>query len=120
MRGVQEDPARGDPVVADGRCGGGANVKQESNEGTRVEIYDQPYFMRGELDPEYIRKLAEFVDGKMRSIAARTRTVDTMRVAVLAALNIADEYYRMQAKIQQVEVKMIECSGALDELLEVS
>lgn len=94
-------------------------LKQE-NEGIRVEIYDQSYFMRGQLDPEYIRKLAEFVDGKMRSVASRTRTVDTMRVAVLAALNIADEYYRMQAKIQQVEVKMSECSGALDELLEVS
>ena len=98
---------------------GGDKVNQET-QSIRVEIYDQSYYMRGDLDPEYIRKLADLVDGKMRSIAARTRTVDTMRVAVLAALNIADEYYRMQAKVQQVEVKMSECSGALDELLEVS
>ena len=92
----------------------------QETQGVRVEIYDQSYHMRGELDPEYIRKLAEFVDSRMRSVAARTRTVDTLRVAVLAALNIADEYYRMQAKVQQVEQKMTECSGALDELLEVS
>ena len=94
-------------------------MKQE-NQGIRVEIYDQSYYMRGDLDPEYIRKLAEFVDGRMRSIAARTRTVDSLRLAVLAALNMADECYQMRAKVQQVEQKMTECSGALDELLDVS
>jgi cell division protein ZapA len=98
---------------------GGENVNQE-NKGIRVEIYDQSYYMRGDLDPDYIRKLAQFVDAKMRSIAARTRTVDSLRLAVLAALNMADECYQMRAKVEQVEQKMTECSGVLDELLEVN
>lgn len=89
-------------------------------DGIKVEIYDQSYFMRGELNPEYIRELAKLVDGKMRSIAARTRTVDSLRVAVLAAMNIADECHRVRSKMAQVEQKVAECSGALDELLRVS
>ncbi|HEX4652511.1 MAG TPA: cell division protein ZapA [Granulicella sp.] len=55
-----------------------------------VEIYDQIYHLRG-VDPEYIERLAAVVDGKMRAVSARGGTVDSLRVAVLAALNIADE-----------------------------
>ena len=63
----------------------------------RVEIFDQAYNLRG-TDPEYISKLAEFVDMKMRAVAEQTQTVDSLRLAVLAALNIADEFsrYRLQ------------------------
>ena len=62
----------------------------------RVEIYDQAYNLRG-TDPDYIFKLAEYVDGKMRAVAEQTSTIDSMRLAVLAALNIADEYFRCRA-----------------------
>jgi cell division protein ZapA len=55
-----------------------------------VSIYDQTYHLRGD-DPDHIRELAEMVDGKMRAVAAHGRTVDSLRVAVLAALNLADE-----------------------------
>jgi len=55
-----------------------------------VDIYDQTYHLRGD-DPEYIRHLAEIVDAKMRAVASHGKTVDSLRVAVLAALNIADE-----------------------------
>jgi len=55
-----------------------------------VEIYDQIYHLRG-VDPIYIERLAAMVDGKMRAVSARGGTVDSLRVAVLAALNIADE-----------------------------
>ena len=70
-------------------------------EGIRVVIYDQEYFVRGDLDEEYIQKLAQYLDAKMRAIAGRTRTVDSLRVAVLAALNIADEYHQVKAKYEQ-------------------
>jgi len=87
----------------------------------RVEIYDQEYSMRGELDPEYIQKLAQFLDARMRSVAERTRTVDSLRVAVLAALNIADEYHQLKSKYetiaQNVDRKVGECSDALDRVL---
>lgn len=55
-----------------------------------VDIYDQVYHLRG-IDPEYIERLAAMVDAKMRAVSAHGGTVDSLRVAVLAALNIADE-----------------------------
>lgn len=55
-----------------------------------VQIYDQTYHLSGQ-DAEHIRQLAETVDAKMRAVAAQGRTVDSLRVAVLAALNLADE-----------------------------
>jgi cell division protein ZapA len=55
-----------------------------------VEIYDQVYHLAGQ-DAEHIRNLAARVDAKMRAVAEQGRTVDSLRVAVLAALNLADE-----------------------------
>src|SRR5436309_813742 len=69
---------------------------QSANAGSvRVEIFDQGYNLRG-TDPEYILKLAEYVDSKMRAVAEQTHTVDSSRLAVLAALNIADEYHLLK------------------------
>jgi len=87
----------------------------------RVVIYDQEYFMRGDLNEEYIQKLARYLDTKMRSIAERTRTVDTLRVAMLAALNVADEYHQLKARYDEVTQNMDQKVGrftdALDEIL---
>jgi len=62
-----------------------------------VDIYDQVYHLRG-TDAEYIERLAAVVDGKMRAVAAHGSTVDSLRVAVLAALNIADELASLRAR----------------------
>jgi cell division protein ZapA len=62
-----------------------------------VEIYDQPYHLRGQ-DSAYIERLAALVDGKMRAVAAQGTTVDSLRVAVLAAINIADELTTLQSR----------------------
>jgi cell division protein ZapA len=87
----------------------------------RVEIYDQVYNLRG-TDAEYILKLAEFVDGKMRSVAEQTSTVDSLRLAVLAALNIADEYHLLKKKYDALASEYRQraglLAGALDEVLE--
>jgi cell division protein ZapA len=87
----------------------------------RVVIYDQEYFMRGDLNQEYIQRLAKYVDTRMRSIAERTRTVDTLRVAILAALNVADEYHQLKARYEEVtehlDQKVGKYSDALDEIL---
>jgi cell division protein ZapA len=86
----------------------------------RVEIYDQAYNLRG-VDAEYILKLADFVDKKMRNVAEQTSTVDSLRVAVLAALNIADEYQVLKKKYDLLASQFRErtgaLSGALDEVL---
>jgi cell division protein ZapA len=62
-----------------------------------VDIYDQTYHLRGE-NPEYIRRIGEIVDTKMRAVAAHGKTVDSLRVAVLAALNIADELVTLERR----------------------
>jgi cell division protein ZapA len=72
-------------------------VKDAQSGSVRVEIFDQAYNLRGS-DPEYILKLAEYVDAKMRAVAEATNTIDTVRLAVLAALNVADEYHLLKRK----------------------
>lgn len=62
----------------------------------RVEIYGQVYSLRTDLDPAYIESLAETVDARMRALARQTESVDTRRLAVLAALNLADENHQLQ------------------------
>ena len=59
-----------------------------------VEIHGQRYPIRSTLDPEYVARLASYVDDKMRAAADSTPTGDSLRLAVLAALNIADELFR--------------------------
>jgi cell division protein ZapA len=59
-----------------------------------VEINGQRYPIRSTLDPEYVARLAGYVDEKMRAAADSTPTGDSLRLAVLAALNIADELFR--------------------------
>jgi cell division protein ZapA len=73
------------------------HVQDASNGSVRVEIFDQGYNLRG-TDPDYILKLAEYVDSKMRAVAEQTHTVDSARLAVLAAINIADEYHLLRRK----------------------
>lgn len=62
----------------------------------KVQIFGQMYAIRGELDEAYVQKLAAYVDEKMRAIADATATVDTQKLAVLAALAIADELHNTQ------------------------
>lgn len=95
-------------------------IKDPQNASVRVEIFDQAYNLRGS-NPEYILKLAEYVDSKMRAVAAATNTIDTVRLAVLAALNIADEYHLLKknqdggATDYQKRAHLL--SNALDEVL---
>lgn len=85
-----------------------------------VEIYDQTYHLSGQ-DAEHIRELAAEVDAKMRAVAAQGRTVDSLRVAVLAALNLADELSQATAGDSAARLGHARASslrGLLDEVLE--
>lgn len=79
-----------------------AKTAAEDGGSIRVEIYDESYNLRGS-DPAYIQRLAEVVDAKMRAVAQHTSTVDSLRVAVLAALNLADDYYQLKRKYDGIE-----------------
>ena len=89
----------------------------------RVEIYNQTYNIRSDGDTEYIIQLAEFVDSRMREISSGTLTVDSLKVAILAALHIADELHRLKHLYEQADSQLAarsgECSEMLDRLLKV-
>ena len=69
-----------------------------------IEIYGQKYRIRvkGEEDEKYISHLTSYVDQKMREVAVKSKSVDVLKVAVLAALNIADEYFLCQKNLDQL------------------
>ncbi len=89
----------------------------QANNSIRVEIYDQTYHLRGS-DPDYINKLAEYVDTKMRVVASQTATVDSLRLAVLAALNIADELQTLRKKYESVSTEYSQRANHLQTALE--
>jgi cell division protein ZapA len=103
-------------------------VAEENAQAISVDIYDQVYHLRG-TDPHHIEMLAAMVDGKMRAVASTGTTVDSLRVAVLAALNISDELLRLRTRfdalsgsVDRAEVDVRSrtdaLSGMLDEVLE--
>ena len=65
-----------------------------------VEIFGQTYAIRAGSDPGYVEELAAYVDREMREISRSGGAVDSVRIAVLAALNIADETLRLRAQIR--------------------
>ncbi len=69
-----------------------------------IEIYGQKFRIKvkGEEDEKYISHLTSFVDQKMREVAVKSKSVDIVKIAVLAALNIADEFFLCQKKIDQL------------------
>ncbi len=73
-------------------------MDDEQNDSTEVEIFGQMYNVRGEGDPDYLLELARFVDSRMRDVAAQVATIDPLKIAILAALNIADEFSRFRKK----------------------
>jgi len=99
-------------------------TKDPANGSVRVEIFDQVYNLRGS-DADYIIRLAEYVDAKMRAVSEQTSTVDSVRLAVLAALNIADEYHLLKRRHEvptspDVRQRASKLAHALDEVLQDS
>jgi cell division protein ZapA len=105
-----------------------AELAAQDNGAVVVEIYDQVYQLRG-TNPDHIHQLADMVNAKMRAVSANSSTVDSLRVAVLAALNIADELLALRARNELLTGSMTQSqttmrsragslSGMLDEVLE--
>jgi cell division protein ZapA len=95
---------------------GGAHVK--------IEIYDQSYSVNADQNEEYLRELAAYVDGKMREVATATRMVDSLKVAVLASLNIADELFTLRGRQQEIDgplrKRVEKCVALVEKALEQS
>lgn len=71
-------------------------------EDVEVEIYGQAFRIAiGDATPDYIQRLASYVDERMRAIALTTKTMSLNRMAILTALNIADDLFKLQEHLEQ-------------------
>jgi cell division protein ZapA len=77
----------------------------DKNTLVHVEIFGQDYAVRGGDDPGYVEKLAAFVDDRMKEISRTSGAVDSLRIAVLAALNVADECFRLREELSVAEAR---------------
>jgi cell division protein ZapA len=83
-----------------------------------VEIHGQRYPIRSSLDPEYVLRLAAYVDHKIGAAAESTPSGDSLRLAVLAALNIADELFRIREANRARDTQIAERASELEQLLD--
>ncbi len=83
-----------------------------------VEIQGQRYPIRTTLDPEYVRQLAAYVDQKMGAVGESSPSGDSLRLAVLAALNLADELFRARETNRSRDGRLAERAEELERLLD--
>jgi cell division protein ZapA len=85
-----------------------------------VEIHGQEYPIRSGLDPVYVAELAAYVDEKMRLAARESPAGDTLKLSVLAALTIADEYFRARDDSRREHESVAERAEALERMLDLA
>jgi cell division protein ZapA len=93
----------------------------DESQTTEVEIFGSVYPVRGAEDPEYLQELAAVVDRTMHEIAGQVNTADTAKIAILAALNLADELFQAQ-RLQEgerveIQERVVALTGELNEAL---
>src|SRR5438093_10827087 len=84
----------------------------------KVVIYNQTYTLRSGHDSDYIQQLAQHVNERMNEIARDTYTVDSLRVAILASIQIADELYQSRREMKETEEEIADRSAKYAELLD--
>ena len=99
-----------------------SEMNADGNRSTPVTIFGRTYQLRGESDHAYLGELAAEVDRRMKEVADATGTADTLKVAILAALNIADERFQAsRARTPQLdgedEARLDRLVALLDEVL---
>jgi len=86
-----------------------------------VKIYDREYALRTTGETERLRTLCACLDRRMRELAASSGSADTLKVAVLAALSFADEFYRARDALQEMDESLsrrsLACVSMLDSFL---
>lgn len=83
-----------------------------------VEIHGQRYAVKSDLDQAYITELATYVDQKMTLAADELSSADSLRIAVIAALNLADELYRARADSVGIDGHVKEKTEAIERLVD--
>jgi len=87
----------------------------------KIRIYGAEYSIRGEADANYIKTIAEYLDNKMREVNKSVRVDSSLKVAILASLNITDELFRERKENEnirfQLEDKVKELNTLIDRQL---
>ncbi|MFQ5912289.1 MAG: cell division protein ZapA [Nitrospinota bacterium] len=83
-----------------------------------IEIFGKSYVIRGGADPEYTRTLARYVEDQMRKLAVQSNAADTQKIAVLAALNIANDLFQSERKESEKEAEWGRRTHALLQMVE--
>ena len=95
-------------------------MDQHASRVVTVEIHGQQYPIRSGLDPAYVAELAAYVDEKMRLAARESPAGDTLKLAVLAALNIADEYFRILDDERRQNDQVANRAAALERMVDLA
>ena len=95
-------------------------MDQHASRVVTVEIHGQQYPIRSGLDPAYVAELAAYVDEKMRLAAHESPAGDTLKLAVLAALNIADEYFRLADDERRQNDQVANRAAALERMMDLA
>jgi len=86
-----------------------------------VKIYDREYALRSSADAARLQLVAAHVDSRMREIANESGAVDTLKVAILAALSLTDDLFRTQEELRKLDEtvsrRSLECSSTLEQVL---
>jgi len=85
-----------------------------------VDVQGQKYAVRSELEPSYIAELANYIDQKMQLAASELTTADGVRVAVIAAMNVADELFRTRAARDGVERRVLDRTTEIERLVDAA
>ena len=91
---------------------------ENSKQVTAVKIFNQTYQVSSGDDPEYVKQLARYVDKVMTEVSEKTSAVDSLKVAVLAALNIADESFVARNQLETLDDTVTEKSEEMISLLD--
>jgi cell division protein ZapA len=83
-----------------------------------VEVHGQKYPIRTELDQRYVEELAEFVESRMALAARSSPSSDVVGLAILAALNITDEYFRARSALTSTSGTLTARAEAIEKIVD--
>jgi len=100
------------------RLMGVTTMSDEPSQVVQVTIYGQQYPIKGNANEEYIRKIAAFVDNKMREVETQVQVKSSLKIAILSALNIAAELFSVQEEKEQLVARFEEKAQELNTFIE--
>ncbi len=95
-------------------------MMEESNQ-VQISIFGQEYSVKAPADPDYIKKIAEYLDDKMREVQSGfSTTQSSTRIAILAGMNITDELFTARQSDESDSTEVEEKISSLIELIDDS